>query len=114
MMKESIPVVFPTGDVLGMYLGNGHFSVTRFKRIFRNRARKVLSDRYQELHGTSIEIGRVAVRDIDRMTPRDFLLDVSCVSGGKTLWRQTFRYVFSDPGKSLRGFLVPGRRRYAE
>lgn len=114
MKDMGIPVVFSASEVLGMYLRNGHFSVTRFKRIFRSRAREVLSERYRELHGSHLEVGRVAVRDIDMLTPRNFLLDVSCSSDGKTRWRQTFRYVFSDPGQSLRGSLIPGRRRYAK
>lgn len=114
MRSNAIPIEFSVGEVLSMYLGNGHFSVTRFKRIFRNRARIVLSERYRELHGTDLDVGRITVRDVDGVTPKDFLLDVSCSSVGKIRWRQTFRYVFAEPGRSLRGFLIPGRKHHVE
>ncbi len=113
-MRNAIQVVFSTGEVLGMYLGNGRFSVTRFKRIFRKKVRGVLSGRHRELYGTDLEVGRVAVREVDEMTPKDFFLDVSCLSDGRVRWRQTFRYVFDSPGQSLCGSLIPGRRRYAK
>ncbi len=114
-MKDSgIPVVFTVDELLEMRLGNGRFSVTRFKRIFRSSVRKALSKRYRELHEADLEVGRVAVRGVDRMTPKDFLLDVSCFPEGRIRWRQTFRYVFRSPGQSLSGFLIPGRKRYVE
>lgn len=115
-MKKSIPVVFSDAEVARMLLKNGVFSVTRFKRVFRNKVRALIADRLRVtgLPEPILEVGRVTLRRVNAVKQRDFLVDITCLSGsGHPVWRQTFRFIFTDPGKSLAGALYPGIRHLA-
>jgi hypothetical protein len=116
MKGSGIPVVFTPNEISSMWLRNGAFSLTRFKRTIRGKVRKLLSGRIGVSgdDDSDLVIGRIAVRNIDRKTPKNFTLDVSYMSDDGIRWRQVFLYVFGDSRQSLNGFLVPGRKRHAK
>ena len=113
---KGIPVIFTRAELDLLYLRNRKVSLTRFKRVLREKVRSLLPEhiRASEAIMAHFEIGRVAIRKIDPKHPKDFFLDVSCVSSEVTCWRQTLLYRFNDPAQSLSGLLLPGRRRYAK
>ena len=113
---KSIPIEFSRFEREEMFLRNGTFSLSRFKRLFREKVRRALPAHIISSGSApaSFEVSRVAIRNIDPKRPKDFLLDVSCSSSGRVRWRQTFRFQFDDPERGLSGVLRPGRRRYAE
>jgi hypothetical protein len=115
-MKNGIPVTYGPDEIRGMRLGNGVFSLTRFRRILKDKVRRLLAQHIRSVGTVSVafEIGRVTVQNIDKERPNDFFIDVSCVSGGVVRWRQTLMYRFKNPAQGLSGFLIPGRRRYAK
>ncbi|QQR78097.1 MAG: hypothetical protein IPJ68_03355 [Candidatus Moraniibacteriota bacterium] len=119
-MKAS-KIAFTWEEVFSMRLerGRGVFSLTRFKRVFREKARKLIAKQYRDALGSDgsavqIEVGRVALREINVDRPGNFLVDVSYLSGGRVFCRETFRYIFENPERSLNGSLVPRKRRYAK
>lgn len=112
----NIPVVFSSSERGKMFLKNGVFSLSRFKRLLREWVRWVLPAHIISSGSApvSFEISRIAIRNIDPKRPKDFLLDISCSSSGNVRWRQTFKFQFNDPSRGLSGVLYSGRRRYAK
>ena len=79
-----------------MRLRSGIFSLSRFKRLFRNKVRKLITDRQRDVPGTDrpetwVDVGRVAVRQLSKERPKNFLVDVSYLSDGVVFRRETFR-----------------------
>jgi hypothetical protein len=114
---NGLKVSFSWEEVYSMRLdqGKGSFSLTRFKRTFRSKVRQLIARENRDTAGMDqsavrIEVGRVAVRQIDPRRPKDFLVDISHLSGGVVVCRETFQYVFENSGKSLNGSLVLRRR----
>jgi len=118
-MKGSLKVSFTGSEILSMRLRSGIFSLSRFKRLFRNKVRKLITDRQRDVPGTDrpetwVDVGRVAVRQLSKERPKNFLVDVSYLSDGVVFRRETFRYVFENPQGSLNGFLVSRRQCHAK
>ncbi len=115
---RGLKVSFSWEEVYSMRLdqGRGSFSLTRFKRTLRSKIRQLIVRDYYETTGMNrsavrIEVGRVAVRQIDPRCPKDFLVDISHLSGGVVVCRETYQYVFENSGRSLNGSLALRRRR---
>ena len=124
-MKGVLQVDFSPDELEAIRFHGGRFSFVRFKSVLRRKIRRLLREEYKSQQSAVVRddmrIGRVVIRGIDPDVPKDFFVDVSFRILGRRWrdylpfpileeWRQTYRYILKEPGKSLRGELVPGER----